>query len=55
VPCQTDKYCKTTEAIAEYVGQKIMKEMWALVQNGKEANVPEPKDPGDKPTAIQME
>jgi hypothetical protein len=25
------------------------------VQNGKEAEFPEPKDPGDKPTAAQME
>jgi hypothetical protein len=33
----------------------MMNEMWALVQNGKEANFPEPKDPGDKPTAVQME
>jgi hypothetical protein len=45
VPSQADKYRKTTEAIAEYVGQKMMNEMWALVQNGKEADFPEPKDP----------
>jgi hypothetical protein len=55
VPGQADKYRKTTEAIADYVGQKMMNEMWALVQNGKEGNFPEPKDPGDKHTAVQME
>jgi Zinc knuckle len=55
VPGQADRYRKTTEAIADYVGQKMMNEMWALVQNGKEADFPEPKDPGDKPTAAQME
>jgi hypothetical protein len=55
VPGQAYKYRKTTEAIAEYVGQKMMNEMWALVQNGKEANFPEPKDAGDKPTVAQME
>jgi hypothetical protein len=55
VPGQADKYRKTTEAIAEYVGQKMMNQMWALVQKGKEANFPEPKDPGDKPTVAQME
>jgi hypothetical protein len=55
VPGQAEKYRKTTEAIAEHVGQKMMNEMWALVQNGKEAEFPEPEDPGDKPTAAQME
>jgi hypothetical protein len=55
VPGQAEKYQKTIEAIAEYVGQKMMNEMWALVQNGKDADFPEPKDPGDKPMAAQME
>jgi hypothetical protein len=32
VPGQADKYQKTTEAIAEYVGQKMMNEIWASAE-----------------------
>ena len=43
-PGQADKFRKTTDAIAEYVGRVMMDEMYDLVYNGNEATFTEPAD-----------
>jgi hypothetical protein len=37
-PDQGDRFTKTTEAIADYVGKEYTKEMRLLVKNQKETN-----------------
>jgi hypothetical protein len=46
-PGQADKFRKTTEAIAEYVGRVMMNEMYSLVYNGTEASFTEPAELSD--------
>jgi Zinc knuckle len=55
IPGQTDRYIKTTKAIAEQVGKTYGKEMWRLVNDREETEFEEPKDPGDAATKGQLE
>jgi hypothetical protein len=52
---QTDKYLKTRKALGEYVGTKYGRRMWCLVVKKKEAEFPDPDDPGEDATRAQLE
>ena len=55
-PGQADKFRKTTEAIAEYVGRVMMDEMYDLVYGGTEATFTEPADlPEDQTKGTKLE
>jgi hypothetical protein len=56
VPNQAAAYTKTTNAIAEYAGLHISKEMWLLVDKLEETGFPEPDEPATTtPSQAQLE
>ena len=52
---QAEKYRRTKEAIATYVGATFGKEMWTLVHELKEATFDEPQDIKDDATKGEIE
>ena len=50
-----DRYIRTTEAIADYVGRVYSPEMWSLVQNREETEFVPPEEPEGEATTYAVE